>query len=70
MKEQKSHYQEKRVFIVGDSATKNVNSYEILRKLKNCKVYVRPCYEATIRSLEDHVKLTLRENPDEIFFSH
>ena len=35
--------------IVGDSIIKHVNDYEILGKLENCKVFVRPCHGATIR---------------------
>ena len=35
--------------IVGDSIIKHVNDYEILGKLENCKVFVRPCHGTTIR---------------------
>ena len=59
---------EKRVFVVGDSIRKHINGYEISGKLKNCKVFVRPCRGARIRCLEDDVKLVLRENPNEIIF--
>ena len=39
-----------------------------LRKLENCKVFVRQYHGATIKCLEDHVKPVLRENLDEIIF--
>ena len=68
MKEQTRHHQENCVFIAGDSIIKHINGYEISGKLENWKVFVRPCHGATIRCLEDHVKLILRENPDEIIF--
>ena len=59
---------EKPIFILGDSIIKQINGYKISGKLENCKVFVRPCHGATIRCLEDHVKLVLWENPDEIIF--
>ena len=65
---EKSLSGEKRVFIVGASVIKNVNGYEILGKLENCKVYVRLCHGATIRCLEVHVKPVKQENPDENIF--
>ena len=57
---EKSLSGKKRVFIVGANVIKNVNGYEILGKLENCKAYVRLCHGATIRCLEDHVKLFSR----------
>ena len=65
---EKSLSGEKRVFIVGASVIKNVNGYEILGKLENCKVYVRLCHGATIICLEDHVKPVKQETTDEIIF--
>ena len=58
---------EKCVFIVGDSMIKQINGHKISEKLENCKIFVRPCHGATIRCLEDHVKV-LPENPDETIF--
>ena len=60
--------EEKYVFNLRGSIIKHINGCKISRKLENCKVFVRPCHGATIRSMEDHVKLVLRENPDEIIF--
>ena len=59
---------EKHIFIVGDSIIKHRNGYEILGKLEDRKVFVRPCHGATIRCLEDYVKAVLRENPNKITF--
>ena len=67
MREQNRHCQES-VLVVGDSVTKNLYDCETSGKLKNCKVFVRPCHGAIIRCLEDHVKPILWKNPDEIIF--
>ena len=43
----------KRVFILGDSILKHVNSYEITKKLDNCKVYAKIFSGEKIKCMED-----------------
>ena len=56
----------KRVFILGDSILKHVNSYEITKKLDNCKVYVKIFSGEKIKCMEDYAQTTIRTNPDHI----
>ena len=54
----------KNVIILGDSIIKHVNGYDVAGKLNNCKVFVKSFSGAKVRCLKDHMKPSLRENPD------
>ena len=43
-----------------------VQGYEISKSIKNCKTYLTSFSGAEIRDMQDYVKPTLRENPDQI----
>ena len=43
---------------------KHVNVYEITGKLNKCKKFVKSFSGAKVRCLKDHMKPSLRENPD------
>ena len=59
---------EKRVFIVGDSIIKNINGHDVSGKTEHCRVYIRPSLGAKVRCMEDHIKLVIRDNPDDVVF--
>ena len=48
---------------------KHINGWNLSKKLKVCKVYVKNFSVAKVRCLKDHVKLSLSENP-ELFILH
>ena len=54
----------KNVIILGDSIIKHVNGYDVAGKLNNCKVFVKSFSGAKVRCSKDHMKPSLRENPD------
>ena len=54
----------KNVIILGDSVIKHVNCYDIARKLDKYKVFVKSFSGAKVRCLKDHMKPSLRDNPD------
>ena len=56
----------KRIYIIGDSVLTHVQGYEISKSLKNCKTYVKSFSGAKIRDMQEYVKPTLQENPDQI----
>ena len=58
------HEDTKKVIILGDSVIKHVNGYDIAGKLDKCKVFVKRFSGAKVRCLNDHMKPSLRENPD------
>ena len=43
---------------------KNIKGWKILRTLHNANVYVRHLLRAKVRCMKDHLKPSLRENPD------
>ena len=45
---------------------KHVRGYEILRKVENCKVYVKSFSGAKVMCMEDDIKPTLTEMPTHI----
>ena len=55
----------KRIYIIGDSILKHVQWYEISKSLENCKTYVKSFSGTKIRRMQDYIKPTLRENPDQ-----
>ena len=61
-------WDEKRIFTVGDSISKNVNGYEVSGKTDHCRGYIRPSLDAKVRCMEDHIKPVLRDKPDHIIF--
>ena len=56
----------KRIYIIGDSILKHVHGHDISKSLENCKTYVKSFSGAKIRDMQDYVKPTSRENPDQI----
>ena len=54
----------KNIVILGDSMIKHVNWYDISKKLKNCKVYVKGFSGSKVRCMKDHIKPSMREKPD------
>ena len=54
----------KRIYIIGDSRLKHVMRF--LNQSKIAKTYVKSFSGAEIRDMQDYVKPTLRENPDQI----
>ena len=58
------HEDKKNVIILRDSVIKHVNGYNIAIKLDKCKVFVKSFSGAKVWCLKDHMKPSLRENPD------
>ena len=54
----------KNIVILGDSMIKRVNGYDLSKKLKNCKVYVKSFLGSKVRCMKDHMKSSMREKPD------
>ena len=63
---EKDKSKRKRVVILGDSMIKNLKSWEMSKKVKNASVCVRPFSGAKVRCMKDHIKPSLRENPDHV----
>ena len=51
---------------MGDSIVKHIRGYELSRKEKNYKVYVKSFLGAKVMCMEDYLKSTLREMPTHI----
>ena len=61
----KKDHQQKSITILGNSMTKQVNAWEISRKLQgNCKVYVIHYSGAKTKYVKDYSKPSQRENSD------
>ena len=58
------HEDKKNVIILGDSVIKHVNGYDIAWKPNICKVFLKRFSGAKVRCLKDHMKPSLRKNPD------
>ena len=43
---------------------KHVNGYDMSKKLKNCKVYVKSFSGSKVQCMKDHMKLSMRKKPD------
>ena len=43
---------------------KHVNGYDMSKKLKNCKVYVKSFSGSKVRCMKDHMKPSMREKLD------
>ena len=54
----------KNIVILGDSMIKHLNGYDMSKKLKNCKVYVKSFSGSKVRCMKDHMKPSMREKPD------
>ena len=54
----------KSVAILGDSMVKHLNGWEISKKIKNCKVYVRSFPGAKVQCMDDYKKPSVRDKPD------
>ena len=62
----KDKFENKRIYILGDSMIKNLRGWEISKKLKNANVYVKHFAGAKVRCMKDHIKPSLREKPNHI----
>ena len=60
----REHEDKKNVIILGDSVIKDVNGYDIAWKPNICKVFLKRFSGAKVRCLKDHLKPSLRKNPD------
>ena len=56
--------EKKNIVILGDNMIKHVNGYDMSKKLKNCKVYVKSFSGFKVRCMKDHMKPSMIENPD------
>ena len=56
--------EKKNIVILGDSMIKHVNGYDMSKKLKNCKAYVKSFSGSNVRCMKDHMKPSMREKPD------
>ena len=54
----------KSVAIVGDSMVKHLNGWEMSKKIKNCKIYVRSSPSAKVECMDDYKKPSIRDKPD------
>ena len=54
----------KNIVILSDTMIKHVNGYDMSKKLKNCKVYVKSFSGSKVRCMKDHMKPPMREKPD------
>ena len=55
--------EKKNIVILGDSMIKHVNGYNMSKKLKNCKVYVKRFSGSKVQCMKDHMKPSMREKP-------
>ena len=66
-KDKKSNKEQKKrksVVILGDSMVKHLNGWEMSKKIKNCKVYVRSFPGAKVQCMDDYKKPSIRDEPD------
>ena len=66
-KDKKSNKEQKKgksVVILGDSMVKHLNGWEMSKKTKNCKVYVRSFPAAKVQCMNDYKKPSVRDKPD------
>ena len=56
--------EKKNIVILGDNMIKHVNGYDMSKKLKNCKVYVKSFSGSKVQCMKDHMKPSMREKPD------
>ena len=56
---------EKSIFVIGDSMVKQLNGWEMSKKLNaNCKVFVKTFSGAKTTCMHDYVKPSVRSSPD------
>ena len=48
---------------------KHLNDWEMSKKMKNCKVYVRSFPDAKVQHMRDYKKPSMRDEPDN-FITH
>ena len=66
-KDKKTNKEQKKgksVAILGDSMVKHLNGWEMSKKIKNCKVYVRSFPGAKVQCMDDYKKPSVRDKPD------
>ena len=63
-KPKKEQKKGKSVAMLGDSLAKPFNCWEISKKIKNCKVYVRSFPGAKVQFMDNYNKLPIRDEPD------
>ena len=55
----------KSVIILGDTMTKLLNGWEIVKRMQsNCKIYMKTFSGATVSCMEDYIKPSIRNPPD------
>ena len=60
----KDQNKSQKIVTPGDSMIKNIKGWEISKKPHNANVYVKHFPGAKVRCMKDHLKPSLRENPD------
>ena len=68
-KPHKEKEKEKSVTIISDSMVKHLHGWELSKKMKNCKVYVRSVPFAKVQCMNDYKKPSMRDEPDH-FIAH
>ena len=66
-KDKKSNKEQKKgksVAILGDSMVKDLNGWEMSKKIKICKVYERRFPGAKVQCMDDYKKPSIRDKPD------
>ena len=63
-KTNKEHNKGKSVAILGESMVNHLNGWEMSKKIKNCKVYVRSFTGAKVQCMDDYKKPSIRDKPD------
>ena len=54
----------KSVVILGDIIVKHLNGWEMSKKIKNCKVYLRSFPDAKVQCMNGYKKPSIRDEPD------
>ena len=53
----------KKVFILGDSIVKHINSYDISRQIENCRIYVKGFPGAKTECMKDYTPTNNKRKP-------
>ena len=54
----------KSVVMLGDSMVKHINGWEMSKRIKNCKAYVRSFAGAKVQCMDDYKKPLMRDELD------
>ena len=69
VKKNKERKTGKSFVILGDSMVKHLNGWEMSKKMKNCKVYLRTFSGRKVQFMGDYYKQSMRDEPDH-FIAH